>query len=146
MFWRSLGYEPPRRDWERLQREMNRLFAGLSPAPSAAAYPAMNVWANEDGAIVMAELPGMSTDNLDISVVGDTLTLSGVREPEEEVCDCDLFHRQERGFGSFTRSFQLPFQVEAEDVEATYEKGVLRIELPRAESDKPKKITVQAAG
>jgi HSP20 family protein len=125
---------------------MNRLFAGLpreravSAAPS---YPAMNVWTNEDGAVVTAELPGCNSENIDISVQNETLTVRGSRQPDE-VQEGQIYHRRERGCGRFTRSFQLPFQVQADQVEATFSKGVLSISLPRAEADKPKKITIKA--
>jgi HSP20 family protein len=102
----------------------------------------MNVWTNEDGAVATAELPGFDLESIDISIVGDTLNVSGSREPED--VGEGRYHRRERGCGSFTRSFQLPFQVAGVAVEATFERGVLRIVLPRAEEDKPKKITVKA--
>jgi HSP20 family protein len=126
---------------ERLRREMNRLMAGATPEASGG-YPAMNVWANEDGAIVTAELPGVDVEALDISVVENALTVSGAREldlPEDAT-----FHRRERGYGKFARSFQLPFRVDAGAVEATFDKGVLSITLPRTEEDKPRKITIKA--
>jgi HSP20 family protein len=135
----------PWREMERLQRDMNRLFArmpgetALSAAPS---YPAMNVWTNEDGAVVTAELPGCNSEDMDISVQNETLTVRGSRQPEEAQ-EGQVYHRRERGCGSFTRSFQLPFQVQGDRVEATFSKGVLSISLPRAEADKPKKITVK---
>jgi HSP20 family protein len=74
----------------------------------------------------------------------DTLTVSGKRQ-SVNLEDGERLHRRERGYGEFTRTFQLPFNVEADAVEAAFEKGVLNIVLPRAEADKPKKITVQAA-
>jgi HSP20 family protein len=127
-----------------LQREMNRLWDrtgwGLE-TPSC--YPAMNAWTNEDGAIITAELPGFKPEEIEISVVSDTLTVSGNREPED-VGEGVTYHRRERGCGRFTRAFQLPFLVEGDEVEAEFEKGVLRITLPRAEADKPKKIAVRA--
>lgn len=136
----------PWREMERLRREMNRL---LSDTPSryrinmAPAYPAMNIWTNEEGAIVTAELPGVKPDDIDVSVISDTLTLSGRRDAPE--CGEDVrYHRRERGCGSFTRTFQLPFLVDSGKVQAEFEKGVLHITLPRAEADKPKKITVKA--
>lgn len=131
------------RDMERLRREMNRLFAGTPTRGTTPNYPAMNVWANEDGAIVTAELPGIEPDEIDISVTGDTLTLTGRRMPEELEED-EIYHRRERIYGRFTRTFQLPFEVEAKDVEAVYQKGVLHITLPRSEADKPQKITVKS--
>lgn len=133
------------RDMDRLRREINRLLASApasSRDSSMASYPAMNVWTNQDGAIVTAELPGVEADNINISVTGDTLTLSGNREVEE-IEEGATYHRREREVGSFTRVFQLPFQVESDAVEALFKNGVLRISLPRAESDKPKKIAVK---
>lgn len=133
-------------EMERLRREMNRLFSNL-PARTewgAPTYPAMNVWTNEEGAVVTAEVPGVNPEDLDISVVGDTLTVSGKRDSDTTEEDV-RYHRRERGQGAFKRSFQLPFTVEAGKVEADFENGVLHITLPRAEADKPRKITVKAA-
>jgi len=142
-FWNT---QTMTREMERLQREMNRLFADFpgSVARPASAYPAMNVWTNDDGVIITAELPGCNPDNIDISVVGNTLSVSGSR-PEEEVPEDTRYHRRERGCGQFNRSFQLPFAVEAGRTEAAFENGVLHITLPRAEADKPKKIAVKMA-
>jgi HSP20 family protein len=138
-------FRSPWREMERLQREVNRVvnrmpaWAGVR---AAAGYPAMNVWTNEEGAIVTAELPGVDPEDIDISVRGDALTVSGCRQPVE-LEEGEDYHRRERGCGRFTRSFQLPFQVDASQVEATLENGVLRISLPRAEADKPRKIAVK---
>lgn len=137
----------PWEEMEHFRREMNRLFGGgltrpkVQPAPS---FPAMNVWTNQDGALLTAELPGVNPETIDISVVGDTLTLSGSRTPEQ-LQEGEQYHRRERGYGQFTRTFQLPFAVEAEKVDATFNKGVLQISLPRAEADKPRKIAVKTA-
>jgi HSP20 family protein len=70
--------------------------------------------------------------------------LTGKRVPEE-LKEGEKYHRRERGYGRFTRTFQLPFHVEANNVEAVFEKGILQISLPRAEADKPRKISVKAA-
>jgi HSP20 family protein len=136
----------PWREMERLRRDMNRLFAQMpkgSAGDVAPAFPAMNVWTDEDGAIVTAELPGVAPDDIDISVVGDILTLKGSRQPDE-LEEGGSYHRRERRYGTFTRAFQLPFQVEPGQVEATFGNGVLQISLPRAEEDKPKRIAVKA--
>ncbi len=141
------SYRSPWREMERLQREVNRLFAdsaGVVGGRMAAGYPAINVWSNDESAVVTAELPGVDPEDIDISVVGDTLTLTGSRRPTE-LKEGEKYHRRERGYGQFTRSFQLPFQVEADKVEAQFEKGVLHISLPRAEADKPRKIAIKAA-
>jgi HSP20 family protein len=103
----------------------------------------MNVWTSEESAVVTAELPGCNADDLDISVVNETLTVTGSRQ-EAELEEGATYHRRERSCGNFSRTFQLPFQVDATKVEAVFEKGVLEITLPRAEADKPKKITIKA--
>ncbi|RPJ55674.1 MAG: Hsp20/alpha crystallin family protein [Dehalococcoidia bacterium] len=150
MFRRPFGIYSFRSPWtemERLQREMNRLFSDpffMDGGRTAPSYPAMNVWTNEDGAVITAELPGVNTDDIDIAVTGDVLTLSGNRQPEE-LGEGDKYHRRERGYGRFTRTFQLPFQVESDQVEALFEKGVLHLSLPRAEADKPRKISIKTA-
>ncbi|MCB0193406.1 MAG: Hsp20/alpha crystallin family protein [Anaerolineae bacterium] len=137
----------PWREIDRMQREMGRLFDDFGYAPRnrmAPSFPAINVWTNEDGAVLTAELPGVNPEDIDISVVGEILKLTGSRQPEE-LGEGAKYHRRERGFGKFTRTFQLPFAVEAEQVEAVFDKGILHISLPRAEAEKPKKITVKAA-
>jgi HSP20 family protein len=150
MFRRPLsryGFRSPWQEMERLQREMNHLFSdsfSLAGGRTGSSYPAMNVWTNEEGAVITAELPGVNPEEVDISVVGDTLTLSGNRQPEE-LGEGDKYHRRERSYGKFTRTFELPFLVEADKVEAVFEKGVLHISLPRAEADKPKKIAIKTA-
>jgi HSP20 family protein len=102
----------------------------------------MNVWTDEDSAIVTAELPGVNLDNIDISVENDVLTLRGERQRDEQ--EGATYHRRERRYGSFVRTFRVPFRVDAEQVEATFKNGVLNIVLPRAEEDKPKRISVKA--
>jgi len=131
---------------ERLRREMNRLFetssyGALRRAPS---FPAMNVWTSEEGLIVTAEIPGVEIGDIDISVMNETLTVSGQRNPDE-VGEGVRYHRRERGYGRFSRSVQLPYPVDSDHVEATFKNGVLSIALPRAEEDKPRKITVKGA-
>jgi HSP20 family protein len=133
-------------DMNRLQSEMGRLFATYYPerVRPAPAYPALNVWTNEEGLNVTAEVPGVKPEEIEISVVGDTLTLSGTRKAEE-LDESVRYHRQERGYGDFTRSLQLPFQVDVDKVEATFRNGVLMVAMPRAEEDKPRKIAVKSA-
>ncbi|MGC9469321.1 MAG: Hsp20/alpha crystallin family protein [Anaerolineae bacterium] len=135
------------REMEQLRREMNALFDRADRGPglsTPASYPAMNVWMNADGAIVTTELPGVDPEDFDISVQGDTLTLKGQRAAPE-LGEGAVYHRRERGYGQFQRAFQLPFEVDVENVEATYKNGVLRISLPREESDKPRKIEVASS-
>lgn len=140
------GWPSPRREMERLRREMNRLFSEW-PAQArwgtAAAYPAMNVWTDHNSAVVTAELPGIVLDSIEITVEEEVLTLRGHREPDQ--VEGATYHRHERRYGSFLRTFRLPFRVDANTVDATFRNGVLSIVLPRAEEDKPKKITVRPA-
>jgi HSP20 family protein len=130
-------------EMERLQREINRLCESVDRGwTPAGGFPAVNVWMNDEGAVVTAELPGVEVKDLEIGVVGETLTVSGERKLEDLPKDA-VYHRQERGAGKFTRTVDLPFQVDGARVQATLEKGILRILLPRAEQDKPRKITVK---
>jgi len=131
----------PLREMQRLQREMNRVFTGLEQ-PLSQEVPLVNAWVGEEDVVVTAELPGVDPAKVDISVVGNTLTISGTRDADP-LKEGESYHRQERHYGRFSRSLQLPFHVEAGKVEARYERGVLRITLPRAEADKPRKIAVQ---
>jgi len=144
--YRTYRIPPAWREVDRLQREMNRLFEDYYPGRmrTSPGYPALNVWTSQDGLSVTAEVPGVPPQDIDISVVGETLTLSGVRKPDELTEDA-RYHRQERGYGSFTRSIQLPFPVDVAKVEATFKDGILSIALPRAEADKPRKIAVKTA-
>jgi HSP20 family protein len=128
-----------------LQREMNRLFETTSAGHlfSPASYPALNVWTKEDAQIISAELPGFTADDINIDVTGDALSISGARKPEETPRDA-TYHRRERGFGSFSRTIQLPFMVDTNKVDAQFKDGVLLVTLPRAEADKPKKVAITA--
>lgn len=126
--------------------ELNDAFGDLfwGDASAGNRFPALNAWVSDHGVVVDAELPGIDPKNLDISVVGDELTLTGRRDPDEAK-ESDTYHRRERRFGRFTRSLRLPFKVEAAKVTANYRHGVLRITLPRAEADKPKRIAIEGA-
>jgi HSP20 family protein len=142
-FFRSWGGSDPLSEVRRLQDEVNRLFSSYQLTPSAT-FPAVNAYANEDGIALTAQLPGVSQDDLDISVFRDTLTLRGRRQPEST--DRQAYHRRERGQGEFVRNISLPFSVDPDRVEATIQDGVLRISLHRPEQDKPKRIKVSAQG
>jgi HSP20 family protein len=141
VLWRFGGATDPLREMQRLQREMNQIFSGLNH-PLTPEFPPVNAWVGEGDIIVTAELPGVDPANVEVSVVGDTLTVSGARG-SENLKEGENYHRQERSHGRFTRTLQLPFHVEAGKVDARYEKGILRMTLPRAEADKPKKISVR---
>jgi HSP20 family protein len=128
-------------DLERMQNEMNRLFARLGSTP-AQDYPAANVWTTEAKVVVNTELPGFAPNEMEISVAGKTLTLRGSREPMKPG-EGESYHRQERWYGTFTKALELPYTVDPSKVEARFNKGVLSITLPRLEQDKPRKISVK---
>jgi len=130
---------------DQLQREMNRLFDATSKERvfNSPSYPAINIWTNEDGQLISAEMPGVHPDNIDIDVTGDALSISGVRK-QDEVAKEAHYHRRERSFGSFSRTIQLPFMVDTNMVEASFKNGILLVNLPRAEADKPKKIVIKS--
>jgi HSP20 family protein len=132
------------RDMHRFQDEMNQLLDTSLPGSTfhAEAIPAMNIYTSAEDALVTAEVPGVDIKDLEISVVGNNLTIIGKREYEPE-SDAITFHRQERTLGSFSRGIELPFPVEAEKVEASLANGILKIILPRAEADKPRQIQVK---
>ncbi|MDQ6693964.1 MAG: Hsp20/alpha crystallin family protein [Chloroflexota bacterium] len=131
------------RDMARLQEEINTLFSRVA-GPRATTFPAFNLWTNDDSAIVTSELPGVDLNDLDLTVVGDTLTVRGARM-REPIVEGSVYHRQERISGSFIRVLQLPFRVETEEVAATLNNGLLTVTLPQARADKPRKISIRGA-
>jgi len=105
--------------------------------------PPIEVFEKEDKYVVKAELPGMKEEDIDVSVIGDTLTVKGERKAESEVKEED-YYCCERSYGSFFRSIALPSNVDAKKIEASFEDGVLEVSLPKAAEVKPKKISVSA--
>ena len=131
------------REMARLQDEINRVFStGTESRPTA--FPAVNLWVSQESAVVTTELPGVELQDMELSVVGDTLTIRGKRNPEQ-LEEGNSYHRRERGWGNFVRMVQLPFRAEPEEVSATFKNGLLNITLPRAAADRPKKIQVKTA-
>lgn len=103
--------------------------------------PAVDIAENETGYVVTAELPGVSKDEVSITFEAGVLTLSGERRFEEKQ-DGKNYHRIERAYGSFSRSFVLPAEVNADKVEANFQDGVLTVSVPKAEQAKPRKISI----
>jgi HSP20 family protein len=132
--------------FDQLQSEMDRLLEGWGvdlPRSGVQVFPPVNVWEDADAFYLEAELPGMSRDQLQISVTHrNHLTLQGERagfEPEK-----GRWHRRERGFGRFQRVLKLPTAIDADKVEAKLENGLLQLTLPKAEEAKPRRIAVKA--
>jgi HSP20 family protein len=133
---------------EEMRRDMERLFdsmTGYSGLRTAGVFPAINVTDDGEALSVRAELPGIKTDDLDIRMENDTLTIAGERELASED-DAVSYHRREREWGAFRRSFSLPARVDSDKVEARYLDGILTITLPKAAEARPKQIPVQARG
>jgi HSP20 family protein len=124
MVSRILYGADPFRDVRRLQAEMNRLFENSAPQ-RAGDFPAVNVYANQDGAVITAELPGVRSDDLDISVHRDSVTLAGERRTETD--EATGYHRRERGQGRFVRALSTPFQIDPKRVEASMRNGALEV-------------------
>ncbi len=139
----------PRNPWS-IFDELEALQTDVSRRPRSRewrrrpTYPLMNVWTSADGIVIDAELPGVAPKDVDISVMGDELTLRG-KVNAGEAAEGETYHRRERPAGEFARTLQLPFRADAEGVKANYTDGVLRLTVPRSEDEKPKKITVEAA-
>jgi len=132
-------------EMNRLQNEMEKLYGpwgARQQGNGSRAYPALNLWEDDDNLYVEAELPGIELDDLDI-VVTDSNHLSIKGERKEPAAEGGTWHRQERGFGTFARSVELPHGVDSEKIAAKLAQGVLTITLPRREEAKTRKIKVK---
>ena len=141
----------PFRDLVSIQDEMNKLFDdffGRFPMRMEGMErmwaPNVNISETKDDIIAIAEIPGMTKDDIKVTLNENTLTLSGEkkREKKEKEEKEENYHRIERSYGSFTRSFDLPAKIQFSKVEANYKDGVLQITLPKSEEVKPKEIPV----
>ena len=139
--WRDRRFAGTMPDILQLQREMNRLFSTMEQK-TPQDYPAVNIWEKDGKAVVTAELPGIDPEKMDITVSGDTLTIAGTASAGI-LTENETYLRQERDIGSFKRNVQVPFQINAQEVGAKYEKGILIVTLPRAKDDLPKKINIK---
>ena len=141
----------PFRDIRTLQDEMNRLFSGTfsrgggsqDEVLRGAWSPSVDIFENQNEIVLEAELPGMKAEDVNISIENNVLTLHGERRFEKKA-ENDNFHRVERSYGSFTRSFTLPPTVSSENANAEFENGVLRLTLAKREEAKPRRIEIKA--
>jgi len=130
-----------------LQSEIDRFFRNpaFSLGPSGyGAYPLVNIFEEPEGVVIIAEVPGIDPAQLSVVGQGNTLTISGERT-RGEVKDLKGYHRRERRFGKFSRSIQLPSDLDLNTTSASYRAGVLSVRVQKAESAKPRQITVQTA-
>jgi HSP20 family protein len=133
----------PLRELAALQGEVDRLFNSDNSGPLRRWMPAMDVVETDDQFVLRADLPGMSEEDVNIEVEDRVLTVSGERKATHEVAK-DGFHRVERAFGTFSRSLTLPEGINPEAVEASFDRGVLEVRIPKPEQPKPRKISIAA--
>lgn len=137
----------PFRDLMNIQDEMNRLFEDFFRRPAQSGEmgtwtPVMDVSETNDKITVKMDLPGVTKEDVNISIIGDTLQVKGEKKQEKEVKE-ENYHRIERTYGSFFRSVELPSRVVAEKITAKFKDGVLTIELPKADEVKPHAIEIK---
>lgn len=139
----------PFRDLRSLQDEVNRLFStnlsrvfGDEGIARGAWNPTVDIYENKDQIVIEAELPGMSREDFDLAFENNVITLRGERKFEKKD-ESDNYHRVERSYGSFTRSFTLPPTVSGDGISAEYRNGVLRVTLPKREEVKARRIEIQ---
>jgi len=151
--WRPRwGLRPwrPFRDLEEMERRFDDLLGWQSLPVAWTRMPTQVEWLppiemfeKDDKFIVKAELPGIDKEEIDVSVVGETLTIKGERKAETEVKE-ESYHCCERSYGSFVRSITLPSAVDTKKIEASLENGILEVTLPKAAEVKPKKVEISA--
>jgi HSP20 family protein len=141
----------PFRDMMSLRDAMDRLFEEsfvrpfggwplLSGGPQSLA---LDMYETDESLVVEASLPGISPDEVDISVVGNTLTIKGEHEEKKEEKEEGKYHFRERRYGAFQRTVALPTDVSADKADASFQNGVLKLTLPKVEEAKPKRIEVK---
>lgn len=136
------GWDP----FRELQREMGKLLDGLDPFQlhrlrNVREYPPLNIHDAGDVYVLTAQIPGMAPDEVELTISGETLTMRGERKRPEGVKD-ESYRRQERPVGRWSRTITLPDRVDSAQVSASFANGILVVQLPKAESAKPRHITV----
>lgn len=130
----------PFREMAALQRAVNSLFRDFS-TQRGTGYPPVEVVDKGDSVVVTAEIPGVNKDEVDLTVLGDTLTITGEKKlPAEEGAS---YIRHERPHGRFRRLIDMPYSINQDKISASYRDGILTITLPKAEEAKPKQIKVE---
>ena len=141
----------PFREFTTLQDRMNRLFrdsygdAREEALTTTTFAPPVDVYEDEHSVTLKIEVPGIEEKDIDVRVENNTLTVHGERRFEKEEKE-ENFRRVERQYGSFTRSFTLPNTVDSENIDAQYDKGVLKIRLAKKAEAKPKQIKINVGG
>ena len=138
----------PVRELTSLQSEMNRLFNTFFDTPTAGNgaparrwVPAMDLVEHEDHFVLRADLPGLTQDDISIELQDDVLTISGERKAAHEEAGSG-FYRLERATGAFSRTLTLPDGIDPDAVEASFDKGVLEVSIPKPEQRKPRRVSI----
>ena len=143
---RNINNWSPFEELNRMRRDMERLTEGITRGftrgASAGVFPLMNLTEDNDTYYLRAELPGMKADEIELSVTGDSISISGERKIASEASDAK-YHRRERESGKFNRILNLPGPINVENVDASSVDGVLTIKLPKSEAAKPRQITIK---
>ncbi len=134
----------------RLRNEMDNLLGGVFSGerggaftPPEAGYPAMNVWEDADNLYVEAEIPGLQREDLEVSALGDEVTVKGHRPDVQK--EGETYHRRERTAGAFSRTLRLPIDVDPDNIQASLTNGVLLLTLPKAAAAKARRIEIKTS-
>jgi HSP20 family protein len=141
-----LGKWEPFRDMLNLRADMDKVFktffSGFPEEREGYWAPVIDIEEDKDNIVVKVEIPGMRKDDIKIAVHGNMLSVSGERKQENEVKD-KTYHRIERAYGKFSRIITLPSEIDADKIRASYKDGLLKINLPKMESMKPRQIDIE---
>jgi HSP20 family protein len=138
-------FEEIERFFEEFARRPFSLFGSLAPrlrAEEEVISPAVDIFEEGDDLVVKAELPGINKENIEVKVTDDYITISGEKKKEEKIEKKD-YYRYERSYGSFSRTFRLPVDVQTDKAKAKFENGVLEIRIPKTEEAKTKERKLQ---
>ncbi len=150
----GVDFFDPFREFERLQEEVNRLLEFTSPfvpvrTIARATFPVINIGETNDAVFVYLFAPGVEADKIDLSIEGNILSISGERDATKalkvEKVDPNRYYRQERFSGRFTRAVSLPESIDPNQVEATYQNGIIKVRIGKREEKKARKIEVKAS-
>lgn len=128
-----------------LHREMSRALRAHDAVfqGNRGVYPPVNLHETEEGFVLTAELPGVSPEDIDVSIEGATVTLAGERKVEYAAGDGTSVHRRERPTGTFRRAFELPTEIDVENARASHKNGVLTLTLPKSPALQPRQIEIE---
>lgn len=146
--WRPFGEIYPFRDFERMRRDMDRLWDSFFERGSLRGedgrewLPSLDVAETKNEIVVKAEVPGLDPKDIDISLSDGLLTIKGEKKQEREEKE-ENYHLVERSYGTFTRSIRLPKEVQSGKINASYKDGVLKVVLPKSEEAKKKEVKIK---